>query len=197
MIGLPTETPEDRAAIVDLCSQVSMARKEVAGGAGKVNVSVSALVPKPHTPFQWDPMAAPEEIMTAQRDIRERNRRRAVRFRFHDAHTSRIEAVISRGDRRLGRVIRRVWSDGGVFQAWTEYFNYERWQRALEAEGLTPEFYANRARATDEVLPWDHISVGVDKPFLLSERERAMSEEFTPDCREAACTRCGACERQG
>jgi len=196
MIGLPTETSEDRAAIVDLCNQVSMARKGVAGGAGKVNVSVSAFVPKPHTPLQWDAMATPEEILAAQQDIRERNRRRAVRYRFHDAQTSHIEAVISRGDRRLGRVIRRVWSEGGVFQAWREYFSYESWQRACQAEGLTLEFYANRVRAADEVLPWDHISVGVDKEFLLRERECAASEEFTPDCREASCTRCGACEGQ-
>jgi radical SAM family uncharacterized protein len=197
MIGLPTETPEDWTAIVELCNRVSLARKDVAGGAGKVNVSVSALVPKPHTPLQWDGMAPLDEILTAQRSIREQNRRRAVRYRFHDARTSRVEAAIARGDRRVGRVIRRVWSEGGVFQAWQEFFSYERWDSACRAEGLTLEFYAGRTRATDEVLPWDHISVGVEKEFLLCERERARSGVFTPDCREGHCTRCGACERHG
>jgi len=197
MIGLPTELPEDRAAIVELCNRVSLARKDVAGGAGKVNVSVSALVPKPHTPLQWDAMAPVDEILAAQRDIREQNRRRAVRYRFHDAQTSRVEAAIARGDRRLGRVIHRVWSEGGVFQAWQEFFDHRRWESACTAEGLTLEFYANRARSIDEVLPWDHIGVGVEKEFLVCERERARSEVFTPDCRQGRCTRCGACDGNG
>ncbi len=201
MVGLPTETMEDALGIVELSERVSRARIEVAGGPGKVNVTVAPFVPKPHTPFQWEPMAPPERL----REIRERllvkARLRSVRYKFHDPRRSLLEAVMARGDRRLGAVLRRVRRAGGQFDAWDEHFSFERWQRAFDEEGLSIEFYATRELDTEEALPWDHIDFGLDREFLLKEREKAYRGEMTPDCREAGCLHCGACglasRRQG
>jgi radical SAM superfamily enzyme YgiQ (UPF0313 family) len=194
MVGLPTETEEDVRGIVELSERVSEARREVSGGPGRVNVSIAPFVPKPHTPFQWEPMASLEEL-TAKRDLMlEAARLRSVRYKFHDPECSLLEACLARGDRRLGRVLLRVHRDGGQFDAWREHFSFERWQRAFREEGLSMDFYARRARDPEEVLPWDHIDFGLDREFLLEERARAFRGELTPDCRTSGCVHCGACK---
>ncbi|MCK4373919.1 MAG: radical SAM protein, partial [Candidatus Brocadiae bacterium] len=193
MVGLPTEQPEEVAAIVELSERVSEVRREVAGGPGKVNVSIAPFVPKPHTPFQWEPMASLEALRDARDLILRTARRRSVRYKFHDLECSLLEAVLARGDRRLGRVIRRVYEAGAQFDAWTEHFSFERWQAAFEQEGLSMDFYAGRPRPAQEVLPWDHMDFGLRKEFLLEERRKAFREEMTPDCRTGECIHCGVC----
>jgi len=193
MIGLPTETLEDVAAIVKLSERVSEARAEVAGGLGKVNVSIAPFVPRPHTPFQWEPMAPLEALQTARDLITTTARRKSVRYKFHDPRCSLLEAVLSRGDRRLGRVIKRVWAAGGQLDAWSEHFSFRLYERAFEEEGLSMDFYANRPHGFDEVLPWDHVDFGLHKGFLLAEREKAFRGEMTPDCRTGECALCGSC----
>lgn len=193
MVGLPTEQPEEVAAIVELSERVSEVRREVAGGPGKVNVSIAPFVPKPHTPFQWEPMASLEALRDARDLILRTARRRSVRYKFHDPECSLLEAVLARGDRRLGRVIRRVYEAGGQFDAWTEHFSFERWQAAFEQEGLSMDFYAARPRPAEEVLPWDHMDFGLRKEFLLEECRKAFREEMTPDCRTGECVHCGVC----
>jgi len=198
MIGLPTETDEDVEAIAALCETLSAMRREVAGGPANLNVSVAPFVPKAHTPFQWEPMASPDLIAQRQALIKTkaRSKGKRIRFRFHNIQRSLIEAVIARGDRRLGRVIKRVWQQGGQFDAWDDYFSFQLWMEALRAEGLDAEFYAMRPRPTDELLPWDHIHCGVDKEFLLEEREKALKGQTTPDCGLDGCVGCGACRQQ-
>jgi radical SAM family uncharacterized protein len=193
MIGLPTETPEDQEAIVELCERVSAVRKDVGGARGRVNASIATFIPKPHTPFQWEPMIRLEDIHQARSRILAKARIRSVRYEFHDAEASVMETVLSRGDRRLGRVIRRAYELGQQFDAWGEHFSFERWQRAFRAEDLTMEFYAHRLRPTDEVTPWDHIDFGLSRDFLLRERQKALAEELTPDCRTGSCPWCGVC----
>jgi len=194
MIGLPTETEEDIRAIVELSERVSALRADVAKGRAKVNVSVSPFVPKPHTPFQWEPMAPLDDLRAKVALIRSTARQRNVRYASHDPERSLLEATMARGDRRLGRVIERVFRAGGQFDAWGEHFSFALWQRAFEAEGLSMESYANRERSTDEALPWDHIDFGVTKDFLLQEREKAFRGEMTPDCRTGECALCGVCQ---
>ncbi|MFO7955757.1 MAG: TIGR03960 family B12-binding radical SAM protein, partial [Candidatus Brocadiia bacterium] len=193
MVGLPTETDEDLDAIVDLSEKVSRVRGEVAGGAGRVNVSIAPFVPKPHTPFQWEPMASREYIERARDRILDKARLKSVRYDFHDPERSVLEAALARGDRRLGRVLLRVRREGARFDAWDEHFSFETWQRAFEEEGLSLDFYAHRARDPEETLPWDHIDFGLRRDFLLQEREKAFRGELTPDCRTGRCTECGVC----
>jgi radical SAM superfamily enzyme YgiQ (UPF0313 family) len=193
MVGLPTETDEDVRRIVDLCNRVSDTRKEVSNGPGKVNVTVSTFVPKPHTPFQWEPMIPLDEITRRRGLILEQDPPGRIRFKFHTAERSFLEGAVARGDRRLGRVIERVARNGGQLEAWDDWFELERWIEAFDAEGLSMDSYATRRRGEDEFLPWDHIDCGVKKEFLLEERKRAFQEEMTPDCRFSSCHRCGAC----
>ena len=193
MIGLPTETEEDLLAIADLSEAVSNARRDTGKGRAGVNVSIASFVPKPHTPFQWEPMAPPEYLQKARELIQSRTRRKAIRYKFHDVEISLVEAALARGDRRLGRVLKRVHDAGGQFDAWMEHFSFQRWQQAFEAEGLSMEFYALRERATDEVLPWDHLDFWVSREFLARERERAHRAETTTDCLTGPCTACGVC----
>ncbi len=190
MIGLPGETDEDVDAIVDLAEEVSAQR---GGRGGKVNVAVASFVPKPHTPFQWEPMDAPEVLLEKQRRLRARSRRRNVRFRFHSVPRSHIEGVVSRGDRRVAAAIERAWQLGAQLDAWDEHFRYQAWLQALDETGVRAEDYAHRRRAEDEWLPWDHIDAGVTKAFLLDEKHRSERGEVTADCRLGVCTRCGAC----
>lgn len=193
MVGLPTETDEDLDAIVDLSEKVSRVRGEVAGGAGRVNVSIAPFVPKPHTPFQWEPMASREYIERARDRILDKARMKSVRYDFHDPERSVLEAALARGDRRLGRVLMRVRRSGAQFDAWDEHFSFETWQRAFQEEGLSLDFYAHRAREPEETLPWDHIDFGLRRDFLLREREKSFRGELTPDCRTGKCSECGVC----
>ncbi|MBR5382156.1 MAG: B12-binding domain-containing radical SAM protein, partial [Oscillospiraceae bacterium] len=194
MLGLPTETDEDVAAIAELTNKVVHCWHEHAKNKARglrITVSTSCFVPKPHTPFQWEAQVTGEEYMRRVALLRSVMRAKAVTYNWHDADTSFIEAVLSRGDRKVGDVLEEVWRTGGRLDAWSEYFSMERWMKAFETCGVDPAFYALRERDEDETLPWSHIDVGVDPAFFRAERKAAYDETITPDCR-AACMGCGA-----
>jgi radical SAM family uncharacterized protein len=194
MLGLPTETDEDVAAIADLAGKVLHTWREYSPNKARgvrITVSTSCFIPKPHCPFQWEPQIAMAEYERRVRLLRASITAKNVTYNWHDADTSFIEAALSRGDRKLGGVIEAVWKDGGRLEAWSDYFSFARWLRAFEACGLDPAFYASRERGEDEVLPWSRISMGVRRELLLRERRRAYAGELSPDCR-AACSACGA-----
>lgn len=195
MQGHPTETDEDLAAIPELAHRVVSAYYATPdrpkGRQPQVTISVSPFIPKPFTPFQWEAQDTLEEMLRKQAYVGSCVRDRKVKYNHHDARTCRIEAVLARGDRKVGRVL-EIMADTGVgFDAWTEYFDYEKWMAAFDAAGVDPSFYANRAYGTDEVLPWDVIDCGVTKAFLKRERDKAYQVKTTPNCREA-CSGCGA-----
>jgi len=193
MVGLPTESEEDVEGIVRLISKVDRMGREITGRKVGINVSVSAFVPKPHTPFQWEAQEERESLFKKIRYLKNKLNWRNVSFSYPDVDRSYLEAVFARGDRRLGEVLERALHLGCKFDAWREQFNFEAWQKAFSDCGLNMEFYANRVREEDEVLPWDHISCGVKKEYLLKEREKALKGETTPDCRFEDCTGCGVC----
>jgi len=193
MVGLPTETEEDVEGIVRLVSKVDHMGREITGRKININISVSAFVPKPHTPFQWEAQEERESLFKKIRYLKNRLNWRNVSFSYPDIERSYLEAVFARGDRRLGEVLEKAHSLGCKFDAWREQFNFEAWQEAFNDCGLDMEFYANRVREEDEVLPWDHISCGVKKEYLLEEKEKALKGETTPDCRFEKCTGCGVC----
>jgi radical SAM family uncharacterized protein len=205
MIGLPTETDEDVTAIVDLVQQVAQIGRQYHGRKANVSVTVSTLVPKPHTPFQWQPLIDEETLRRRQDILKAGLRGRQIRFSYHDARTSLLEAIIARGDRRLGTVIEHAWRAGARFDAWDEQLRWDAWLAAFDATatGLhpgshSPDSYptvadARRMRDRGEFLPWDHISCGVSKEYLWREYERATRGQVTRDCRDG-CTNCGALE---
>ena len=194
MLGLPTETDEDVLGIADLAEKVYHAWKETTPNPKRgvtITVSTACFVPKPHTAFQWEGQIGMEEYMRRVKLLRDNMRGRSIRYNWHDAQTSFLEAVFSRGDRRLSAVLEEAWRRGAKFDAWSEYFDFDRWMAAFDACGLDPAFYANRERKPKEVLPWSVTSTGVTTAFLLREWERACKAEITPDCR-VQCTGCGA-----
>lgn len=194
MLGLPTETDEDVTAIAGLAGKVLHTWREYAPNKARgvrITVSTSCFIPKPHCPFQWEPQISMAEYERRVRLLRESITAKNVTYNWHDADTSFIEAALSRGDRRLGRVIQTVWKNGGRLEAWSDYFSFSRWMSAFEACGLDPAFYASRERGEDEILPWSRIDMGVKQSLLLRERHRAYNGELSPDCREA-CSACGA-----
>ncbi|MDR3557116.1 MAG: TIGR03960 family B12-binding radical SAM protein [Syntrophobacteraceae bacterium] len=191
MMGLPGETEADREAIVDLCMRVWEKGKKT---RATVNVSVSTFVPKPLTPFQWSAQMDEAQMEECLLMFKGRLRRPGLRFKWNQAGSSVWEAVFARGDRRLAGAIKRAWELGARFDGWSDHFREDIWQKALEEKGLNTGFYARRPRGRDEILPWDHLSAGVSRSFLWSEYEKAMAEEFTPDCRQGPCTVCGVCD---
>ena len=191
MVGLPMETDEDILEIARLASSVAQVGRRM-GIRPTVNMSVACLVPKPHTPFQWRAQDTVEEMKRKQEVLKRALRDRAVSISWHDARTSHLECVLSRGDRRLGKVIRLAWRKGCRFDAWHEHLDYDKWMDALKEAGLDPKFYANRQREYNETLPWDHIDCGINKQFLMLEDKRAEAGEITRDCRLDKCTGCGA-----
>jgi len=191
MVGLPTETDEDIDAIADLVHKVRRIGRQARGQCAQVNVSVATLVPKPHSPFQWLPLADLDDIAAKQRRLRQALRGRGVKLSWHDPESTLLEAVLCRGDRRLGRVIERAWTAGARFDAWHEHFDYRIWQDAFATEGLDPYFYSSRLRDAGEVFPWDHILSGVQRKFLWEEYQRALRGETTSDCRDGDCHACG------
>ena len=194
MLGLPTETDEDVLGIADLAEKVYKTWKEVTPNPRRgvtITVSTAWFVPKPHTAFQWEPQITMEEYQRRVKLLREHMRGRSIKYNWHDSQTSFLEAVFARGDRKVADVIETAWRQGAKFDAWSEYFDFDRWLAAFEACGVDPAFYANRTREKDELLPWDVTSVGVTKNFLWRERERAYEAVITPDCR-VQCTGCGA-----
>jgi len=190
MIGLPTETMEDVLAIVDLVKAVRGIGRRLRGRRASVNVSVGTLCPKSHTPFQWMPLADAAEIAARQDALRRKLRLGGVRLKWSDAATTWLEAVLSRGDRRLGQVIMLAWQQGARFDAWNEAFKPSLWREAFAEVGLDPDFYSRRERSFQEVLPWNHIDTGVSSAFLWEENQRSLSGESTADCRKQ-CLDCG------
>jgi radical SAM family uncharacterized protein len=190
MIGHPTQTLEDVAAVVDLAMAVRDVGRRILGRKAQVNVSVSTLVPKPHTPFQWVPLADEDEVRAQQDYLKEHLRGPGLKLSWNNYQETLLEAVLSRGDRRLGPVIHRAWQLGARFDAWSDQFKVEAWRQAFRECGVEVGFYARRARSLDEVLPWDHIDIGVTRRFLASDYEASLRGETRPDCREH-CHACG------
>ena len=192
MLGLPTETDEDVLGIADVAARVMHAWRESAPNKQRgvrITVSTSYFVPKPHTAFQWEPQITREEYERRVQLLRENMTTKTVSYNWHDGQTSFIEAVLARGDRRLGNVLETVWRKGGHLDAWEEYFSLDRWLEAFDECGVDPAFYAYRRREKDELMPWDMISSGVTKEYLWREHENAVAGVTTPDCR----TRCNGC----
>jgi radical SAM family uncharacterized protein len=175
MIGLPTETDEDVAALARLVQNIADVRKRVDGRRGNVNVSIACFVPKAHTPFQWEKFHNVLELKRKISYIKGLIRGRNIKLKFHDPEKSYLEAVFSRGDRRLSAVIHRAWLKGCRLDDWSEHFCLSRWVEAFRESNVDPDFYASRERRPDEVFPWDHISCGLSKRFLSKEREREMA----------------------
>jgi radical SAM family uncharacterized protein len=192
MIGLPTETDEDLEAIAALLDKVSGARRAHDGRHGAINVAVSCFVPKAHTPFQWLGFRPLAEFDEKIRFLRRRVRSKAIKLRFHDPQRSYLEAVFSRGDRRLAPVVAEAVRLGAQFDDWSEHFSFERWREAFDAVGVAADSYAYREYAADATLPWEHLSPRVDKAYLLAELERARRGELTDDCRKSGCRLCGS-----
>jgi radical SAM family uncharacterized protein len=191
MLGLPTETDEDAAGIIDLVGKVKAQGRNAPGRTPQIKLTVSTFVPKPHTPFQWAAQEREENLARRHEMLRHTLSKRGVKTSYQDTRVSLLEAVLSRGDRKIGKVVHRVWKMGAVFDGWSECFNFELWQKAMQEEGIDPAFYATRERPLDEVLPWAHIDVGISDEFLKREFRRAVSAELTPDCRTEACNACG------
>jgi len=191
MLGLPTETMEDVEEIIQLVAKIRAAGRETKGGMPQVRISLSTFIPKPHTPFQWVAQESAKDLSAKHEVLKARLRRKGSRLSWQDPEVSLLEAALSRGDRRLGRVIHQAWKSGATFDAWGEGFNYQTWLDAFKQNGLEPGFYAHRERPLDELLPWTHIDAGVTQAFLKKEYQRALKGEETPDCHYNSCNACG------
>jgi radical SAM family uncharacterized protein/radical SAM-linked protein len=196
MIGLPTETDADLDAIVDLCLKV----RDAAGRHVKrlqVSAAVSPFVPKPQTPFQWEPQLSYDEIYRRIGYLREQFRRhKRINIKYHEPQMTTLEGLFSRGDRRLADVVERAYRDGALFSSWKDHLDLEPYKRAVDELGLSWDEYTG-PRDPESPLPWDHLSCGLTRKFLLKERERALGETITADCRYAACRNCGVCGHDG
>ena len=195
MIGLPTETDTDVAGIAELAGKVlgvyfDIPKEERAKNIN-ITVSTSSFVPKPFTAFQWVSMDSREELIRKQKLIKDSIPSKRIRYTYHDNETSYLEGVFARGDRRLCKSIIRAVELGCKFDGWGEFFDFDKWMQAFSETGIDPDFYTARERSYDEVLPWDHIDVGVTKEFLINENEKAKQSSTTPHCR-LECSNCGA-----
>ena len=191
MLGLPTETLEDMEEIVQLVAKIRAAGKGTKGGMPQVRISLSTFIPKPHTPFQWVAQDSEEQLNSKHEVLKSGLRRKGSRLSWRDPEVSLLEAALSRGDRRLGKVIYDAWKSGSTFDAWDERVNYQNWLDAFKKSGLEPAFYARRERSPDENLPWAHIDPGVTTAFLKREYQRALECAETPDCHYNPCNACG------
>lgn len=192
MLGLPTETDDDLREIAGLCSLVYQLWRQVVPDRGRgvrLTSSASCFVPKPHTPFQWEPMVPPDELLRRAGVVRDAMRKQ-VTFHWHEPDASYLECALSRGDRRVGAVLERAYRMGCRMDGWSECFSLDTWREAFASEGVDPDFYALRRLKTDEVLPWSHISCGVSPEHLKREREKAYNAEPSADCR-SGCENCG------
>ena len=205
MLGLPTETEEDMRGIPELANDVAAlyydtVPKENRKGKCQITISTSFFVPKPFTPFQWARMYTPEDYLGRAKivndHVKEMHNHKSIRYNWHEAYVTVLEGVLARGDRRLCDTIQYVYEHGGYFDAWNEYFDYNRWLDAFKATGIDPDFYTMRERDVEEVLPWDFIDVGVSKEFLKREWKTALGETVTPNCR-MRCSGCGAKQFKG
>lgn len=196
MIGLPTETDEDVAGIAELAKKVidtfyAIPKEERKGRSVTVTVSTSSFVPKPFTPFQWEPQNRMDELIRKQKFLKDNITSKHISYNWHQSDVSFLEAVFAKGDRRMSEVLITAHEKGCRFDGWNEHFNYEAWQEAFRENGIDPEFYAYRRIPHEEVLPWDHIDIGVSRKFLEQEHEKAYQAVTTPSCREK-CSACGA-----
>ncbi|HYF82583.1 MAG TPA: TIGR03960 family B12-binding radical SAM protein [Clostridia bacterium] len=194
MIGLPTETMEDIQGIADLTFKVVdryyQVPKEKRGRGLNVTASASSFVPKPFTPYQWEPQDSIDTLIEKQRYLQKAIKKKQITFNWHEPYVSYMEAVFARGDRRLCDVLIKAWELGCKFDGWDQHFKFDVWMKAFEETGIDPNFYAIRRRDFEEILPWDHIDVGVNKKYLRSEYKKSLKAELTRDCR-TACTGCG------
>lgn len=200
MLGLPTETEEDMRGIPELADQVAMlyydtVPKEKRNGKCQITISTSFFVPKPFTPFQWAKMYDPSEYLGRAKivndHVKEMHNRKSIRYNWHEAYITVLEGILARGDRKISDAILKVYENGGYFDAWSEYFDYDRWLDAFKECGIDPDFYTKRGRSLDEIFPWDFIDIGVSKDFMKREWKNALAESVTPNCR-MRCSACGA-----
>ncbi len=199
MLGLPTETLADLDGIADLATKVLHRAQEILREIGskqrpKITVSVSSFVPKPQTPFQWEPQDSLEVLQEKQKYLGNRIKGKRINYNYHESELSFLEAVFAKGDRRLGAVLYEAWHLGCRFDGWSEHFRYDLWREAFERTGVVPEEIANKALTYHDALPWDHLQTGVKKDYLWQEREKAYALATTGDCRFAPCTVCGICQ---
>jgi radical SAM family uncharacterized protein len=206
MCGLPTETDEDVLQIATMAHEVIKAGRIASGRKDiRCTISIGGFIPKPHTPFQWAAQAHPSTVDSRLRKLRtavnaDRGLGRNIGMRYHDGEPSLIEGLLSRGDRRVGAVIERVWRAGGRFDGWSEHFSYQRWVDAcavLEPLGVSLDWYTTRERAEAEVLPWDHLDSGLDKAWLWDDWQDALEAREQDDCRWTPCFDCGVCPAMG
>ena len=199
MLGLPTETPEDQKEIAHLAEKIAERYYEIPkdqrNGKCQITVSTSFFVPKPFTPFQWARMCTIDEFLgsarTVNHEIKDQLNKKSIRYNWHEADVSVLEGLLARGDRKVAEVLKDVYEHGGIYDAWSETFDNQKWVDALERTGTDMNFYVHRERSLEEKLPWDFIQIGVTKKHLLKEWERAHQEEVTVNCRQK-CAGCGA-----
>jgi len=191
MLGLPGETMDDIEGIINLVDKVRTISRKTRGRTPQIRVNISTFVPKPHTPFQWVGQAKEPELSAKHELLKQGLRRKGIKLSWQDPEVSLLEATLSRGDRRLGKVIHRAWQLGCTFDSWNEHFDFQKWLSAFEGEGLDPGFYAHRDRPLDELLPWGHIDAGVTSAFLKQEYQKSREELETRDCRTGDCNSCG------
>ena len=195
MMGLPTETMEDIKGIADLAMKIihlfgTMPDKPKGKGVS-VSISCATFIPKPFTPFEFEPQDDVATIEEKQKYLVECVKSKKIQLSWHDPYTSELEAILARGDRKVGKVIYTAWKSGCRFDSWGEYFDWNKWKSAFEACGIDPDFYAHRRREFDEVLPWDHIDYGIEKDFFIRQDKLAHESKTTPHCR-LQCAGCGA-----
>ena len=200
MMGLPTETLDDIKGIADLAQKVVDTfyhnPNKPKGKGVQVSVSCASFVPKPFTPFQWEPQDTAESLIEKQKHLLSSTISRKITISYHQSDTSVLEGVLARGDRRLGEVIYKAWQKGCKFDSWDEFFDFNKWREAFNECELTTEFYANRRRDYDEILPWDIMDYGIRKEFLVEENKKAHESVTTPHCR-IKCSACGANKLNG
>ena len=190
MIGHPSETLDDVRAIVDLCREILREGRKKIGNRAKVNIGVSTFIPKPHTPFQWVSLDSVENIRKKQALLRDNLKGHGFKLSLNRPEETLLESWLSRGDRRLAKVIQKAWENGAKFDAWHEHFNFQAWLDAFRYAGLDPLFYSHRTRALNENFPWDHISTAVRKEFLKQDFLWSQEGKIRIDCREQ-CYACG------
>jgi len=195
MVGLPTETIDDIKGIIDLVTKTCQLGRKLRSNSPRLRVSVATFVPKPHTPCQWLAQDSEAQLIPKHELLKQGLHRTGAHLSWQDTKTSQLEAALSRGDRRLGKVIHKAWELGNRFDAWHEYFNYDNWLHAFQESGLDPSFYANRERPLDEALPWQHVDTGVTPSFLKKEYQDMWQGKETPDCRYGPCNACGLQQR--
>ena len=200
MLGLPTETEEDMRAIPELANQIAALYyetipKEERTGKCQITMSTSFFVPKPFTPFQWAKMEDPGEYLRRAHIVNDTMKaqlnHKSLRYNWHEADVTVLEGIMARGDRKLSKAILHVYENGGIYDAWSEFFQYKRWLEAFKACDIDMDFYNKRERYETEVFPWDFIDIGVTKEFMLREWKTALVETVTPNCRQR-CSGCGA-----